>query len=370
MTHRLPCLAAAALFALTVAACDGGSGAADVGADADTTDSTAADVALAADGTATDRSAADASTTAADAATATGAGPDTSVPEEDMAEEDVVEVSQVPVDPPAVVIGTWNLLRFSKYGTDEFRIADIAEEIASLGVDILGVQEIMVAEGSDGTGPQAWDMLLDALGDGWAGVLTPWNLIDTNVGMLYRTDVVTVIASKPIFVGDWWEFPRAPLEATLRVQRDDRQITFKMAVLHLKAFGDSVDRRILACEALDQHIRAQLDPLYVVVGDYNDDPFDEPEENAFQSSFLADSEQYEFITTQLPETTVSSTGHYHFVDDEFISGEFLDHVVATTTLTAGWSSVVAEVHALPADDWDWWQDTRSDHFPVTVTLTP
>ena len=52
--------------------------------------------------------------------------------------------------PPPMTVGAWNLHNFSKYGTKEFRIDDLAGIIKTLDVDVLGVEELKVADGTDG----------------------------------------------------------------------------------------------------------------------------------------------------------------------------------------------------------------------------
>ena len=268
-----------------------------------------------------------------------------------------------------MLIGTWNLRNFSPYGVNDFRIEDIANHIEDLSPDILAVQEIKVKEGSDGSGNQAWDALLDEL-EGYEGLVNPYNPIDSVVGVLYRPETVSVVAHKTLFVNEWWPFPRAPLEVTFRVQREGRSITMKVIVLHLKAFPEGADRREEACEDLHAYIQSGLTQTALIIGDFNDAPYDPPEENVFASTFLDTEHAYDFVTADMPIGTVTSLGYQHVVEGVVVNGQFLDHGVATERLQLSYSDIVPEVISRPVEEYGWYQDTYSDHFPVLLHFTP
>ncbi len=261
-------------------------------------------------------------------------------------------------------LASWNLHNFSTYGEREFRIDDIAAKIDELAPHILAVQELKVAEGTDGSPPQAWDELLDQL-DGYAGIHAPWDTRDTTVGLIYNTDRVTIVDSAVLFESDWSAFPRPPLYVTVSVDGVDDQ--FGVIVVHLKAFRDSLDRRVAACEALDEFIQDQENTEIVVIGDFNDDPHDAEDENAFVDTFL-DSPDYVFVTDPLPPESVTSTGFYHWVDGERIDGEFLDHAVFTTELYDRFDSVEVWIDAVPSDEFDSFGRQYSDHLPLLVDI--
>jgi endonuclease/exonuclease/phosphatase family metal-dependent hydrolase len=270
---------------------------------------------------------------------------------------------------PEVVVGTWNLHSFSEYGLAEYRIEDIAAEISALGADIVGIQELKIAKNQAETDPQAWDSLLAEIQD-MEGFHNPWNPMDSVVGFLYRPETTTVLATKALFVGDWWPFPRAPMEATLRVQKGQGQVTFRVIVLHLKAFPDGLDRRIEACTKLDTYIQSQVGMPYLLIGDLNDNPRDALESNAFATSFLAAGSDYAFVTLALPEEAVTSLGYYQTQMGDGVPGEFLDHVVANDILSGFFSDLIPSVKSYPLEDYAWYEETYSDHFPVVVVLNP
>ncbi|MDP6944855.1 MAG: endonuclease/exonuclease/phosphatase family protein [Myxococcota bacterium] len=310
----------------------------------------------------------------ADAATDTperAQEPDTTSGVEDT--EPAVEVTEPgpePIDdPPPMVIGSWNLKNFSPYGVNDFRLEDLATKIEQLAPDVLAVQEIKVKEGSEGEGTQAWDALLERL-DGYEGLVNPYNPMDSVVGLLYDPSVVSVVAWKTLFAGEWWPFPRAPIEATLRLTRDGQQITFKVIVLHLKAFPEGRERRREACEDLDAYLQSGSPQTAIVIGDFNDDPGDKGEANVFDTSFLGQEPTYDFVTAAMPTGTVTSLGYHHLVDGIVVPGEFLDHGVVTERLVLSYGEIEPEVVSRPPEDYDWYEDTYSDHFPVLLHFTP
>lgn len=271
--------------------------------------------------------------------------------------------------PPTVVVGTWNLHNFSVYGVREWRLDDIATKIAELDVDVLAVQELKVEEGTDGEPPQAWDGLLERLPD-FDGLHNPWNTRDTTVGLIYRTDTTTVLASDMLFEDESYAFPRPPLVVHVEVVKGSASVELDIVVVHLKAFGDSVDRRRAACAMLDEYLRERPERRYLVIGDYNDDPHDAVEDNAFVGTFLDAEPMYYFVTEVFPPEAVTSLGYYHFVDGRRVTGELLDHVVATGAVVDTFSELIPRIESVPESQYDEYDNDYSDHFPVILTMIP
>ena len=293
--------------------------------------------------------------------------PDLSAPSADVPPADTSDVAPA-TTLPSFVVGTWNLHNFSIYGEDEWRLADIATHIGDeLAPDLLAVQELKVRDGTDGAPPQAWDALLELLPD-YAGVHAPWDTFDSAVGLLYRPERVTLDATEILFEDDSWAFPRSPLAATVTVSDPaaEADVTLTVVVLHLKAMGDSADRRLLACGKLDGWVDAHPERAVVLIGDWNDDPYDPPGENVFAGTFLDAPDDYVFVTTVFPPESVTSTGWYHFVDGQRVEGEFLDHAVVTTGLHRRFASVTTTIVGVPEAAFSDYRERLSDHFPVLV----
>lgn len=293
------------------------------------------------------------------------------VPEPDLGPPDVGSGDAAPATPVAMTIGTWNLRNFSQWGVEEFRLPAIAAKIAGSGADILGLQEIKPADMTMGEGPQAWDALVESL-DAYEGVKAPWNTPDTNVALIYRKDRVRVLSSKTIYANDGWPFPRPPLVVTAEIGTAPDVVEVRVVVLHLKAFGDSESqgRRREAVEKLRGWIEGQPPAHWVIVGDLNDDPYDTDSDNIFDGHFLGNEPTWFFVTAALPQTSSTSTGWYHWVGDEKITGELIDHVIVSGGLDAAYSAMTPEILAVPRAEFEAWQDDYSDHFPVVVHFEP
>jgi len=277
------------------------------------------------------------------------------------------DYSTLPHNFPQMTIGTWNLHNFSKYGLNEWRLPEITAKVKALDLDVLAVQELKIDQQSSDQSVQAWAGLLNNLDD-YDGINAPWEDQDTSVGLLYRKSTVAVVKSTILFPYDWSAFPRPPIEAELKIQRNGKQIEITVIVLHLKAFKDSVDRRREACEKLVAHMAQSPDTHFVVIGDFNDDPYDPPAQNSYIGTFLDAQPKYHFVTASLPPETVTSTGYYHYVNGQKITGEFLDHAVVTGSLYDAYDSIIPSVDALPYSEFDAWKADYSDHFPVILTF--
>lgn len=272
--------------------------------------------------------------------------------------------------PPPFSVGTWNLENFSEWGVDDWRLENVPGKIDELGVDLLAVQELVIEKGSDGDDPQAYDALLDAL-PSYDGVRNPWQVYDTSVGLLYRPDTVEILETEELFPDDSWAFPRPPLQAKVRIERLDESIDLTVIVLHLKARDDGLERRLEACTKLWEYLRdSPPDTRVVILGDLNDDPNDVEEENAFTGTFLDTQPDYWFLTAELPPESVTSTGWYHWVGEEYIEGSFIDHVIATGPLVEDYTTWDPSIVSVDNEEWDSWETDYSDHFPVLVDFVP
>ena len=280
--------------------------------------------------------------------------------------------SASPPTPTApVTVATWNVYNFSKWGEEEYRLQAFAEQIDGLEADFVALQELAIKDGTDGDPPQAWDALLEALPD-HEGVRAPWEANDTCVGLVYRPATVTILSSETIFSRDWYPFPRAPLIVDLEVTRGGGTTALKVIVLHLKAFGDeeSRDRRKAGCEKIEEYVRQRPQHHWLILGDFNDNPFAADADNVFTETFLGYEPSYYFVTSVLPPETVSSVGWYHYVNGQKIKGQFLDHVIVTGPLYEGFSTVTPEVLGVPSSQYKEWENSYSDHFPVVVDFKP
>ncbi len=279
------------------------------------------------------------------------------------------EPDPVPEGPPPVTVGTWNLHNLSDYGVDEWRLPDLVDYVSAMDFDVLAVQELLPDE-DDPSATSAFEALLE--GTGLEGVFNPWRSFDTSVGVIVDPATTTILSTETLFEGDSWAFPRPPMYARVAVEAEDGRTTeFGVVSLHLKAHGDDHERRRLACEALAEWAEEQEPRDLLLIGDLNDDPYDDEfEHNVFDGTLLNAEPDWHFLTAGLPPESVTSTGWYHVVDGVEIRGEFIDHAVARGELLDRFSSYEPTIHGLPEDEFDAWRDDYSDHFPVMVDLIP
>jgi endonuclease/exonuclease/phosphatase family metal-dependent hydrolase len=266
-------------------------------------------------------------------------------------------------------IGTWNLKKFSKYGDGEFRLDDVAAAIQAMDIPVLALQELEVKDGTTGEGAQAFDALVDRM-DGWAGEHVDWTGQDTKVGLIYDTKRATLNAWEVIYKSESWAFPRRPLVADLTVDVGDRKVEISVISIHLKAFKgqENVERRREACEKLKTYMETRPERAFVVIGDFNDDPYDPPDENTFTGTFLDAAPGYHLVSQQLPLGTVTSTGYGTSVNGDWQDGEFLDHAIIDDTMSDLATKVSVQVVGQPPGEWDEWKKNHSDHFPLLLHM--
>lgn len=188
-------------------------------------------------------------------------------------------------------IATWNIEHFPK--NQDFTLPYLYEIILDIDIDLIAVQEI--------DDNKLFMGLIDSL-DGYQGYISQLPVYGQRLGIIYKSDIISISEPKQIFIHDDWAFPRPPLISYVEVRNNNRTVfDFILIILHLKAFNDeeSVERRRQACQKLKNYIStyfltgAEKDIL--IVGDFNDELDDPVEENIFQE-FLNDMANYEFLT--------------------------------------------------------------------------
>lgn len=245
---------------------------------------------------------------------------------------------------------TWNIEQFPK-SPDTVEV--VAAAIEDLAPDLVALQELPdVGEGN------GFEVLDEALA-GYAGVIADEGDSFRRVGLLHRTDRVTLDGVTTLFKSDDWAFPRPMLTATVHLV-DDPSKQVVIGVVHLKASLDdeSADRRREACVAIDDWIRTRQDAgvtaPFVVAGDFNDELTDPEEWNVFGP--LLDTGDGGFLTLAAEQ----AGDHTYLPFDSFI-----DHVLVRGG--GAFEAGTAEVLHLE-DDVAGYVTKVSDHIPVRATL--
>jgi endonuclease/exonuclease/phosphatase family metal-dependent hydrolase len=244
---------------------------------------------------------------------------------------------------------TYNLESYPLTPDAEAKAVSVIEDLRP---DVIALQEIADAD--------AFDALVAALPD-YDGVLNDDPGAYLRVGLLWRTERVTVTDTETLFPTDWYAFPRPPLKAHVEIDAAT-PIDFTAVVLHLKAQLDaeSEERRRVACQRLDEWVTAELEASdeqdIVLIGDLNDKVTDPPQWNVF-GPFLDHPDRYAFLTLPAAEA-----GEHTYIPFE----SFIDHVVVTTDTLDEVGSGQTEVLALETEV-PGYRDL-TDHRPVRTWL--
>jgi len=251
-------------------------------------------------------------------------------------------------------VATWNIQNFPKDG--DKTIGALLGLVPQLDLDIYAIQEVEdTAE---------FRQLVDGLA-GYAGLYSADEYGHNSyqkTALIYRRSTVTVKDKRQLF----WDndsVVRPPLELDMAASVRGRVFDFRMVVLHLKAgssYSDFAERRA-TCRLLKEHIDAALaaggDSDYVVVGDWNDELDDTPEENVFQA-LIEDSTDYRFLTRPL-------AGNSH--NSSYIGGGLIDHVLVTCAALRAYGQGVTGTLRLD-DEFPNYEELVSDHRPVLSTF--
>ncbi len=262
-------------------------------------------------------------------------------------------------------VATWNIEWFGDDGesrgpsNDAGQMANVQAVIEQADIDLWGVQEIADA--------QDFETLLDALGDGYDGMLATQSG-DLRVGFIYKTDLFSDVVFQHILTTSNFFFAgRPPLQitATARVVGAVRRITF--IVLHMKCCSDeeSYNRRTEAAQVLKDHIDdSQFDQEPVVIlGDFNDGLTQSI--HARQTSpydiFLQDTNNYFFPSLRLEQ---AGQGTFCNNDSCTITGSILDHILISDELIPVYEIDSAAPFDELATNIGSYAVTTSDHLPV------
>jgi exonuclease III len=264
-------------------------------------------------------------------------------------------------------IGSWNIEFLGadpKYRRDTPpRSADdliaIGKKVKDLGVVVLGVQEIC--------GEEPLKAVAAAAGPTWRAVLGTtgqWsdNKTQQGVGFVYDSSVVDLVYAEELL-----EFPseldgvsvfhRKPVTACFRHLKT--RCDFRVVIVHLKAGRKARDLQKRKAEAT--HLRKWIDKLLedpredrdiVIMGDFNSTYGDDPEKMLESGGLM------EYLDHQRPAPTIM---HFDTPIDQFCVNKAFREVQRNSFLSH---------HVADPKERVQWRKTYSDHFPVTLRMTP
>lgn len=264
---------------------------------------------------------------------------------------------------------TWNLEWFGDTGrgpaNENLQLENINFVISGLDMDIWSVQEVTITS--------RFDSLLTTL-DGYQGILANdpavqsdsayydgFNNKEQKVGLIYKSDLVTIESARVILTDYDYEFAgRPPVEIQLSATIGEQSLDLIVVLLHAKCCTNVIqewNRRHDAAIALKSYLDETRSESYVmVIGDFNDD-LDEsiyPSKDSPYKNFIDDSANYISPTKELSESNISSTISYSdMIDHHLTSDELYEFYVENSAIS------------FPAVDHvtDYGEST-SDHYPI------
>ncbi len=268
--------------------------------------------------------------------------------------------------PYTLELATWNLRNFPDEGAPS---EDMASLVRDLDLDFIAVQEVDDVD--------AWQATV-ALLPAYDTALSPHTYSSGDyqkVGFLWKRDLFDLEDSEMLFTDDTYAFVRPPLQGRFTAHHPSgAELTFLAIVVHLKAYSgqEEADRRRAAVEALTAYIDDVVqdpvdpEPEVLLLGDFNDQVDDEPQDNVFEALLNAP-DRYRILTRERVDS-----GDYSILPWQ----GFIDHLVITAGLEndfAGERTEVVYLNTLLPDAEDGfpfdYEDHYSDHLPV-VTLVP
>jgi len=245
-------------------------------------------------------------------------------------------------------IATWNIEHFPK--TEDYTIPYLSRIIRDIDIDLIAVQEIEERS--------SFLQLIDSL-DGYHGYVSQLPGYGQRLGIIYKSDIISISVPEQIFTDDEWAFPRPPLITYVTVEKENNRVfDFILIVCHLKAFMDeeSKERRREACEKLknytDTYLLTSIEKDILILGDFNDELDDPSEDNVFQV-FLDDTLNYEFLTLPIAE------------EPTYIGGfkSSIDHLLITNDSRYEYAGGLTRVLKIDKE-FSKYSDYISDHRPV------
>lgn len=250
-------------------------------------------------------------------------------------------------------IVTWNIENFPKL--KEQTVTDVVEIIRDLDADLYGMQEI--------EDTVSFRAVLDRL-PGYGGLYSSDEYSFGNyqkTAFIYKKGLVEVSNRTMLFPNDY-DFPRPPMQVFVVARKNSSTFDFILIVLHLKATtSDNPEqdeqRRRMACRKLktylDDKITNSPEKDYIVIGDWNDELNDSPQNNVFQVFFNDSLHRYRFLTSTLNASTYIG----------FSSGSKIDHILITADTEEEYNSGTTQVLKLDTY-FNGYVREVSDHRPV------
>ena len=241
---------------------------------------------------------------------------------------------------------TWNCEFFP--AAKDSTILALSEIINDLDADIIAFQEIRK--------PGWFEKLMQRLPKYDYVISLQASFMD--LAIIYKKDIFKFKKHTELFADNDYNFAgRPPLKLDLIERNSGEEIS--IINLHMKCCDSGLKRRQKASQMLYEHI-IELDNMnnLIVLGDWNDDLKDKPNEHCFDPFLLDD--RFYFANANL----VYDNTHATYPKEPYVS--FLDHILVSNNL------ITNQVLTLPIDEWmgsyKVYESYISDHKPVFLSF--
>ena len=254
-----------------------------------------------------------------------------------------------------IEIVTWNCEFFP--ADWEKTILTLSELILDIDADIYAFQEIRYT---------GWfSKLMDVLPNYDFIISNQSSFMDQAI--VYRKDMFHLIRQVEPFADNDYNFAgRPPLRGDFWYKCGTDSMQISIIDLHSKCCDSGLQRRKFAAEMLHDYVAKELDEGYsnfIILGDWNDDLRDLPDEHSFQSFF--DDDRFYFVNLEIIDDPKQVT----YPKEPYVS--FLDHILVTNKLL---ENSEYYVQTLPIPDYmggyETYEKLVSDHLPVMLRFSP
>ena len=251
---------------------------------------------------------------------------------------------------------TWNCEFFPAAGDSTIRA--MSEAIYDMDVDIIAFQEIKKA---------AWFEKLMLTLPEYEYVISQ-NSSFFDQAYIFKKDIAQFLRIREPFSDNDYNFAgRPPLRLDLMLELDGTKIPLSLINIHMKCCDSGLNRRKKASQMLYDYINDEIEVTgflnFIVLGDWNDDLKDDPNEHCF-GPFLKD-KKYHFLTDKIDDNLSFAS----YPKEPYVS--FLDHIMTTNQfISADEDDIIIETVLIEnyIGGFDIYEKLMSDHRPVMFSI--
>ena len=251
---------------------------------------------------------------------------------------------------------TWNCEFFPAAGDSTIRA--MSEAIYDMDVDIIAFQEIKKV---------AWFEKLMLTLPEYEYVISQ-NSSFFDQAYIFKKDIAQFLRIREPFSDNDYNFAgRPPLRLDLMLEFDGTKIPLSLINIHMKCCDSGLNRRKKATQMLYDYINDEIEVTgflnFIVLGDWNDDLKDDPNEHCF-GPFLND-KKYHFLTDKIDDNLSFAS----YPKEPYVS--FLDHIMTTNQfISADEDDIIIETVLIEnyIGGFDIYEKLMSDHRPVMFSI--